>query len=293
MNRALLAKWCWSLISGHTSLCLSLLRGKYLRDTSFQCVLAKPTDSLLWKSPGVIVVADLLGPNGNWDVRKLHASFSPADCVLIQSIHRPRNPGFDRWIWTLLASGEFSTKSAYWLDQETRFELRRCWDKHSWNMIWSSQLLPRHKLMWWQCLLGVLPSRTRLAWLFHIANLLCPLCGTAEESTKHLFFYCPMAAQFWLTSRWNLNTQANPGKPVFDWFGELWRIKDLLIDKDVMLCFAACLMDIIWKTENEITHGALVPSYTVISSRLNVLFLLSWSSLRKSLPIGLLLGWRR
>ncbi|KAL5562354.1 hypothetical protein UlMin_032101 [Ulmus minor] len=50
MNRALLAKWCWNLLSGHTSWCLSLLRGKYLRDNSFLCVVAKPTDSLFLKS---------------------------------------------------------------------------------------------------------------------------------------------------------------------------------------------------------------------------------------------------
>ncbi|KAL5555796.1 hypothetical protein UlMin_038032 [Ulmus minor] len=50
MNRALLAKWCWNLLSGYTSWCLSLLRGKYLRDSSFMCVVAKPTNSLFWKS---------------------------------------------------------------------------------------------------------------------------------------------------------------------------------------------------------------------------------------------------
>ncbi|KAL5582525.1 hypothetical protein UlMin_014967 [Ulmus minor] len=157
MNRALLAKWCWNLLSGHTSWCLLLLRGKYLRDSSFLCVVAKPTDSLFWKSilamkplilkgvcihlgrgdwvdlwlhpwvpkhptfrpqptctrqPGFQVVADLLLPNGNWNMNKLHDCFSPANCLLIQDIHRPRQPKDDIWIWTPSVSGKFSTKSA-------------------------------------------------------------------------------------------------------------------------------------------------------------------------------------
>ena len=50
MNRALLAKWSWDLISGNSSLCLSMLRGKYLRDTTFISVSAIPSDSLFWKA---------------------------------------------------------------------------------------------------------------------------------------------------------------------------------------------------------------------------------------------------
>ena len=33
------------------------------------------------------------------------------------------------------------------------------------------------------------------------------------------------------------------------------------MDKDILCCFVACLMDIIWQTQNEITYGALVPNF--------------------------------
>ncbi|KAL5555562.1 hypothetical protein UlMin_037798 [Ulmus minor] len=161
MNHALLAKWSWDLISGKSSLCLSMLNGKYLQDTTFISVTAVPSDSLFWKAilavkslvlrgaciqvgtgsmvdfwlhpwvpkhplfrpqpicergPGTLVVSDLLNPDGNWNLQKLYTVFSPADCVLIQSMHRPRLSGVDRWIWTHSSSGKFSTKSAYLLD---------------------------------------------------------------------------------------------------------------------------------------------------------------------------------
>ncbi|KAL5563016.1 hypothetical protein UlMin_032763 [Ulmus minor] len=121
MNSALLAKWSWDLISGKSSLCLSILCGKYLRDKTFISVSAFPSDSLFWKvvlavkglvlwgaciqvgigsmvdfwlhpwvpkhplfrprpicerGPGYLVVSDLLNPDGNWNLLKLHAAFS-------------------------------------------------------------------------------------------------------------------------------------------------------------------------------------------------------------------------
>ncbi|KAL5567729.1 hypothetical protein UlMin_024304 [Ulmus minor] len=161
MNCALLAKWSWDLISGNSSLCFSMLRGKYLRDKAFISVSVFPLHSLFWKAilamkslllrgayiqvetgsmvdfwlhpwvpkhplfrpqpicdrgPGTLVFSDLLSPDGSWNLQKLHAVFSQADCVFIQSMHRPRLTRVDRWIWTPSSSGKFSTESAYLLD---------------------------------------------------------------------------------------------------------------------------------------------------------------------------------
>ena len=171
------------------------------------------------------MVADLLLPNGSWNINKMEDCFSPADCLLIQEIHRPRQPEDDIWIWTPSLSGKLSTKSAYWLDQGSRFQSRACWNRKSWSCLWSSKLLPRHKLMWWLCLLSVLPTRSRLARFLHITDISCPLCNSANESTEHLFSYYPMAAHLWFNSEWQLNTQSSPGKSMFDWCNELWYIE--------------------------------------------------------------------
>ena len=57
-NRALLAKWCWSLLFGHSSLYLSILRGKYLRNNSFLMSSVHPSDFLFWK--GILSIEPLV-----------------------------------------------------------------------------------------------------------------------------------------------------------------------------------------------------------------------------------------
>ncbi|KAL5543968.1 hypothetical protein UlMin_007752 [Ulmus minor] len=45
------------------------------------------------RGPGTLVVSDLLNPDSSWNLQKLYTVFSQADCVLIQSMHRPRLSG--------------------------------------------------------------------------------------------------------------------------------------------------------------------------------------------------------
>ncbi|KAL5576910.1 hypothetical protein UlMin_018609 [Ulmus minor] len=178
-----------------------------------------------------------------------------------------------------------------------RFELRRCWNKRDWIRLWSSLLLPGHKLIWWLGLVYALLSRNRLARLFSIADLACPLCGFQEESLVHLFFQCMFAAQFWLTSPWNLNSSAASFISLFDWCRKLWRVEDLIEDKDKLLRFIACVMDVVWRARNEVLHGTMILSFGEFSLWKRQLFSLSCSSLRPNLLrlslswVALLEGW--
>ncbi|KAL5560975.1 hypothetical protein UlMin_030722 [Ulmus minor] len=139
--------------------------------------------------------------------------------------------------------------------------------------------------MWWSCLLNALPTRSRLARFLQITDVSCPLCSSADESTEHLFFYCPFAAHLWLSSQWSLNTQASLGKSVFDWCVEFWEVENRIMEKDIIICYAACLMDNIWQVRNEVTHGATTPSFPTISARFLKLFSLAWSSHNPALAI--------
>ena len=56
------------------------------------------------------------------------------------------------------------------------------------------------------------------------------------------------------------------------------------MEKDLLLCYAGCLMDNVWCAHNEATHGAPVPSFVEISSRVSRLFQLSRSSLYPAPP---------
>ncbi|KAL5569345.1 hypothetical protein UlMin_025920 [Ulmus minor] len=58
MNKALLCKWAWDIICGKGSLCLSLLRAKYLRLSDFLASHSAAGDSNFWK--GVTTCLSLL-----------------------------------------------------------------------------------------------------------------------------------------------------------------------------------------------------------------------------------------
>ncbi|KAL5569160.1 hypothetical protein UlMin_025735 [Ulmus minor] len=126
--------------------------------------------------------------HGNWDLDKLQNTFTAIDCLLIKATPIPRVPTRDRLIWTPSTSGKFSTKLAYWLDQGLRFEQKCCWDERFWKRIWNSRMLPRHKLLWWSNLLGVLPTRHHLARIFQIQDCSCLLCDDTNETSPYLLF---------------------------------------------------------------------------------------------------------
>ncbi|KAL5550058.1 hypothetical protein UlMin_000234 [Ulmus minor] len=242
MNRAFLAKWSWRLISNVSSLCLSILRGKYLHNNSFLNVTVAPTDSIFWKNVVKIKPLILRGACimvGDGSIIDLwlhpwvpsHLTFRPVPicprdlgALVVADPFHP-NGGWDvpklraifsnanlqvanRLVWTPLTSGKFSIKYVYWLDQIGRFERSCRWPEKFWKRVWSASTLLRHKLLWWLCLQDALPSRDCLARLFSIPDLSCPLCGLALESLTRLFVCCPCASHLWMASQWGISDSA-------------------------------------------------------------------------------------
>ncbi|KAL5562591.1 hypothetical protein UlMin_032338 [Ulmus minor] len=132
--------------------------------------------------------------------------------------------------------------------------------------------------MWWLCLMDAIPTRDRLSRLFPVEDMRCPLCDSDQETPVHLFFYCPFAAHIWLRSRWSLITNSKPGKSYFQWFLDLWEYEKRLRIKDALICFAGCVMDVVWSTRNEVTHGAQRPSFDSVANRVSKLFRIALSS---------------
>ena len=158
LNKALIAKWSWNLLVGSKSLCLDILRARYLYSNSFFDIAPKFGDSPFWKAilsgrdiiregtclivgdgssvdpwkdpwvpnipnfkPHFISdqnstnarVKDFILQPGLWDVAKLRTHFSPTDPELISRIIIPIRPKPDRLIWTPMANGRFTMRSAY------------------------------------------------------------------------------------------------------------------------------------------------------------------------------------
>ncbi|KAL5568333.1 hypothetical protein UlMin_024908 [Ulmus minor] len=50
MNQAMLSKWGWDLLTGKSSLCLSFLLAKHLRNSDFISAKPSPLDSPFWRA---------------------------------------------------------------------------------------------------------------------------------------------------------------------------------------------------------------------------------------------------
>ncbi|KAL5544374.1 hypothetical protein UlMin_008158 [Ulmus minor] len=234
-NLALLSKWGWNILSGKNSLCLSVLRARYLLHTHFFEASSKAGDSKFWKSilslkeliregacyvvgngcsidpwkdpwvpniPNFLPVPisepsvsnnrvkDFFLQQGLWDFAKLAFHYSPADVQAISTIRLPIRPKPDRWVWTPMSNGNFSTRSAYLLYNKLRFSDQNHLPKEIWLKIWGhKRLLPRHKLLWWHFLSNAFPTREKLNSIFHIENTSCPICSVNPEDALHLLFF--------------------------------------------------------------------------------------------------------
>ncbi|KAL5550337.1 hypothetical protein UlMin_000513 [Ulmus minor] len=129
-----------------------------------------------------------------------------------------------------------------------------------WLRLWGHKsIIPHHKLLWWQLLSNALPTRDKINSLFHIDDILCPICMTSNETVVHLLFSCDFSRRFWLASPWNLRTELLADLSPLEGLRFIWDVEskdnqDSMADRNIM-AFVSVLFDLMWKYMNDITHG--------------------------------------
>ncbi|KAL5578506.1 hypothetical protein UlMin_020205 [Ulmus minor] len=234
MNQALIAKWGWDLLTGKSSLCLSFLQAKYLRNGDFSAILHSK-DLLLqgackrigdghsiniWEDPWVPkcinfkpkpraappsdarLVKDLIARPGCWSIPKIRALFKHDDAKAILALPLLLQPKSDSWFWVYNSYGKFTTRSAYLVSQSHRFSMASNIPRQLWLCIWRANIIPHHKLLWWQAVNDCFPTRDRLHKYIPAITNLCPFCGASDEIVLHLFFMCDFAKLSWFGSPW-------------------------------------------------------------------------------------------
>ncbi|GJR00653.1 RNA-directed DNA polymerase, eukaryota, reverse transcriptase zinc-binding domain protein [Tanacetum coccineum] len=91
----------------------------------------------------------------------------------------------DRWVWSLEGSGDFSVVSVRNLiDGITLPEV-------STKTRWIKEVPIKINVHAWKVKIDCLPTRLNISRRgMDIDSILCPMCGIAVESTRHLFFTC-------------------------------------------------------------------------------------------------------
>ncbi|KAL5553326.1 hypothetical protein UlMin_040727 [Ulmus minor] len=257
MNEAMLAKWGWDLLTGKRSQCLLFLQGKYLRAGSFISVEAVEA----------CMVKDLFSHSGHWDTHKVRSIFIPEDASRILSIQMPIRPSRDYWCWLPASSGKFSARSFYLFVNNQRFVAASNIPKKVWLSIWNANILPRHKLLWWQILSNCLPTKTRINRCIPGIDTICPLCGLGSESLLHLLLFCDIAKVIWFSSPWNIRYDALPVNDPADLLNMLLKMDEMLGCGNLLL-FASIMFDLVWKCRNEVVHGGVSPGPVMLLRRI-------------------------
>ncbi|KAL5564513.1 hypothetical protein UlMin_027677 [Ulmus minor] len=80
-------------------------------------------------------VKDFFLQQGLWDIFKLALHYSPIDVQAISYISLPLRPKPDRWVWTPMSNGKFTTRLPYLLYNKFRFSYQNQLPKEIWLKI--------------------------------------------------------------------------------------------------------------------------------------------------------------
>ncbi|GKV33503.1 hypothetical protein SLEP1_g42009 [Rubroshorea leprosula] len=146
----------------------------------------KPTDCQL-------KVADILTPQGTWDLDKISYHL-PSDIVAcIQAIPLSKHTTEDdKFVWNSSANGTFSMNSAYNITKG----LHIC-QKDQWYWIWKVHTLPKIQYFLRLLMHGRIQTFDTLAKWGVVTDSTCPMCRLAPETINHLFRECPFSNYLW------------------------------------------------------------------------------------------------
>ncbi|KAL6134561.1 hypothetical protein ACLB2K_066792 [Fragaria x ananassa] len=132
--------------------------------------------------------------NNAWNIPKLRCYLNDNIIKEIIGIPIPSIPTNDEFVWGYTTHGNFSLKSATWMQlqdgqKHDQMELIR--------KLWSLNIQPKMKFFGWLLLRGRLKTRDRLSRFGLIQDNSCVLCNEDNETMDHLFGYCNFATSVW------------------------------------------------------------------------------------------------
>ena len=184
------------------------------------------------------------------------------------------NDSCDRWSWGLSSSGEFSVASIRKAIDDKRLP------NVSSKTRWVKEVPIKVNILAWKVKMDGLPTRLKLSYRgLDINSILCPVCGIAVESSRHLFFECFLARDnlHKVCQWWDINFRELHSFE--DWSD--WLLYLSLPGKHKRLLEGVCfgLWWLIWSFRNNLIFGADDPSKATIFDDL-VLFSFYWSRYR-------------
>nr|GEW21721.1 RNA-directed DNA polymerase, eukaryota [Tanacetum cinerariifolium] len=171
----------------------------------------------------------------------------------------------DRWVWSLKGLGDFSVAS-----------VRKVIDNHMFLELasgtrWIKEVLIKVNVLAWKIKLDYLPTRLNISRRgMDIESILCPMCGKATESSRHIFFTCHIArdilhkiSRWWDISYMGLSTYE-------EWLEWILNIRLPIKHKRIFEGVCYVMWWHIWSFRNKCIFGSESPSQAVILKTCNL-----------------------
>ncbi|KAL5543030.1 hypothetical protein UlMin_010740 [Ulmus minor] len=153
-----------------------------------------------------------------------------------------------------------------------------------WLRVWKANILPRHRILWWQAIFDYMPTRTCLnRFIPHIPTQ-CLLCGASDETIIHLMLNCDFAKIIWFESHWCIRSNSIQVSSPVEFFSFLWDMNKRIQNGNIML-FASFILDLIWMCKNDVSHGSTIPDLRPLLQKIFKAYFDSTLSHRKESPL--------
>jgi hypothetical protein len=206
----------------------------------------------------------------------LKSVFNNNTVKAIQNIHLSRSPQPNKLCWAPSSTGKFTAKSAYWLDQQPRFENLGPLSPAEWKSLWNLKIHERLKLFLWKIAWGLLPTMATLNVGFRVNSTQCQLCNSGVKTLEHLFIECPITRIAWHLSPWPIRFNTISPLSITDW------IKLILDQADLLGCpkeeerhltlFADICCDMIWMKRNEVSRTPVQVDPIKLAAHINQIY---------------------
>ncbi|GKE41837.1 RNA-directed DNA polymerase, eukaryota, partial [Tanacetum coccineum] len=125
----------------------------------------------------------------------------------------------DRWIWSLVGSGDFSVASAKkYIDDHLLLSSPS-------RTRWVKAVPIKINIMAWKVRFDFLPTRLNLSRRgLKLQSVICPYCSKEVESTSHTFFACSMVRDLYrnIASWWDIRySEFSSYEEWLEWFLDL------------------------------------------------------------------------
>jgi hypothetical protein len=167
------------------------------RPTSFQ--VQTPCQRL---SPEATVSNLIDDSTASWNTSLVRDMFIADEAELICNLAINKYGQKDMLIWRGTPSGNFSVKSAYFmeLNRKQRDDGEASTpseEKEFWKDIWRLKVTNTTKNFLWRACSDIIPTKENLARKGVLEDDICEICGRESETVLHALWLCPSAQDVW------------------------------------------------------------------------------------------------